>query len=258
VEVFGSGNGDVTNGTLDLSGFSGTSASVGSLEGSGLVKLGQATLSVGANNLNTTFTGMINDAGGGANGSGSLTKTGTATLTLSGANTYTGKTTVAAGTLLVTNRTGSATGTGPVIVNGGVLGGTGKISGPVTVGSTTRFGTISAGLVERTGKLTTTSTITFNQFRIYNVDLDSTRVTADQVVATGVTIGNGATANIGDLGTGTLPSGRVFTIINNTSAIPISGAFSNLADGSMLTVGSNTYHVNYEGGNGNDLTLTVQ
>ena len=37
----------------------------------------------------------------------------------------------------------------------------------------------------------------------------------------------------------------------------MAGAFSNLADGSALIVGSNTYQANYEGGDGNDLTLTV-
>ncbi len=59
----------------------------------------------------------------------SLTKTGRGKLKLSKANTYTGGTTVSKGTLLVTNRTGSATGTGAVQVNAGTLGGTGKISG---------------------------------------------------------------------------------------------------------------------------------
>ena len=198
VEVFGSGNGDVTNGTMDISTFTPpTVMPIGSLEGTGLVKLGQNTLSVGSNNDSTTFDGIINDAGG-----GSLTKTGSGTFTLSGANTYTGKTTVAAGTLLVTNRTGSATGTGRVTVNGGVLGGTGTISGAVTIGSATRFGTISPGLIGRAGKLTISRPITFKQFGIYNADLDSTSVKADQIVARGVTIGSGATANIADLGTG--------------------------------------------------------
>jgi hypothetical protein len=35
------------------------------------------------------------------------------------------------------------------------------------------------------------------------------------------------------------------------------GAFSNLADGSTLIVGNNAFQANYEGGDGNDLTLTV-
>jgi hypothetical protein len=73
-----------------------------------------------------------------------------------------------------------------------------------------------------------------------------------------VTINSGATTTIGDLGTGVLTSGTVFTIISNTAATPIAGTFSNLADGSTLLVGSNTYLVSYEGSTGNDLTLTVQ
>ena len=35
-------------------------------------------------------------------------------------------------------------------------------------------------------------------------------------------------------------------------------SFSNLADGSTFTLGGDTLQVNYEGGDGNDLTLTVQ
>ena len=49
----------------------------------------------------------------------------------------------------------------------------------------------------------------------------------------------------------------VLTVIDNTSADPISGTFSNLPDGGMITAGSNTFQADYEGGTGNDLTLTV-
>ena len=34
-------------------------------------------------------------------------------------------------------------------------------------------------------------------------------------------------------------------------------SFSNLPDGSTVTIGSNTFQADYEGGDGNDLTLTV-
>jgi fibronectin-binding autotransporter adhesin len=51
--------------------------------------------------------------------------------------------------------------------------------------------------------------------------------------------------------------GAVFTVIQNTSTDAIAGTFSNLPDGSMITVGSNTFQADYEGGDGNDLTLTV-
>jgi len=51
--------------------------------------------------------------------------------------------------------------------------------------------------------------------------------------------------------------GTVFTIIDNTAATAIAGVFSNLPNGSTITAGSNTLQVNYQGGDGNNLTLTV-
>jgi len=87
--------------------------------------------------------------------------------------------------------------------------------------------------------------------------VNSNAATAAQVVATSVKINSGALVSISDLGTARLRSGTVLTIINNTATTPIAGTFSNLADGSMLSVGSNTFQANYRGGDGNDLTLTV-
>jgi hypothetical protein len=89
------------------------------------------------------------------------------------------------------------------------------------------------------------------------VDVNSSNATADEVVANGVTINSGAQFSFADLGSGTLIPGTGFTVINNTAANPIIGTFSNLPDGSMFTVNGNTYRVNYEGGDGNDLTLTI-
>ncbi|WP_172705850.1 autotransporter-associated beta strand repeat-containing protein, partial [Variovorax paradoxus] len=74
---------------------------------------------------------------------GSLVKVGSGTLELSGANTYTGGTTVAAGTLAVNNASGSATGTGAVQVQGGAtLAGNGSVAGAVSIA---KGGVLSAG-----------------------------------------------------------------------------------------------------------------
>jgi autotransporter-associated beta strand protein len=84
VEVFDNGN-------LDIS-FRVRSVTIGSLEGDGNAFLGAETLTVGSNNLSTTFSGVIQDGGGNPVTGGSLTKIGSGTLALSGANTYSGNT----------------------------------------------------------------------------------------------------------------------------------------------------------------------
>jgi fibronectin-binding autotransporter adhesin len=78
--------------------------------------------------LSTIFSGVIQDGG-------SVTKIGAGTLTLTGANIYTGGTTIEGGQFAVNNRTGSGTGTGTVKVNAGTLSGRGTIAGAVIVGT---------------------------------------------------------------------------------------------------------------------------
>jgi hypothetical protein len=79
----------------------------------------------------------------------------------------------------------------------------------------------------------------------------------DHVIANGVVIDQDALFSAVALDNGVLPVGTILRAINNTSAAPISGTFANLPDGTTVTAGANTYQVNYEGGDGNDLTLTV-
>jgi hypothetical protein len=67
---------------------------------------------------------------------------------------------------------------------------------------------------------------------------------------------NGAKIKIKGKTQGTLAPTLTITVISNTSANPISGTFSNLADGAIITVGGTNFQ-SYEGGDGNDLTLTV-
>lgn len=65
---------------------------VGSLAGAGSVTLGSGSLTVGADNTSTAFSGI-------ASGTGNLIKTGTGTATFSGANTFTGNLQINQGTV---------------------------------------------------------------------------------------------------------------------------------------------------------------
>jgi len=91
VNALGSGNLTVNGGTLDLGGNNLTAANLGGTGG---------TISLGANTLTASMTtgGQFN---GTISGSGGLVKTGASFLTLAGSNSYTGGTTVNAGTLFV-------------------------------------------------------------------------------------------------------------------------------------------------------------
>lgn len=106
-------------------------------------------LTVGANNSSTTYKGVLS-------GGGSLVKTGSGTLTLGGVNTYTGITSVSAGTLKV-----DGSSTSPTTVNSGAtLAGDGTVNATVTVNS---GGSIAPGANNLTvARLTFNGTGTIN------------------------------------------------------------------------------------------------
>jgi autotransporter-associated beta strand protein len=248
------------NGELVISEHNPPGLTTGSIEGSGEVFLGALDLTVGANNLDTTFSGTIQDGGGevGTGTGGSLSKIGVGILTLSGPNIYTGGTTVTGGAVLVQNKRDSGTGTGPVNVNAGTLGGTGTIAGSVSLGTGNGPGAFLAPGVKRSAAtLTIQGTLTFNADSTYDVNLSTTQSIADKVVAHGVTIAGNAQFSFIPVGRGTLPLGTTFTVIDNTASTAIAGVFSNLPNGSTFTAGRNTFQVNYQGDDGNNLTLTV-
>jgi len=252
IELFG-------NGTLDTSGEYFVPFRIGSLEGSGTVSLGRVTLVTGSNNLSTTVSGIIQDEGIITTGPGSLKKVGTGTLTLEGANTYTGGTTINEGTLIVGNSTGSATGTGRVRVNGGTLGGQGTIAGAVLIGTGNGPGAFLAPSAEVSELtiFTTQDKLSFRADGTYTYMLNTDTAAGDQVVANGIRIESGAQFDFDVIGNQELDIGQVFTPISNTSTRRISGTFSNLADGSIVTINGNNFQASYSGGDGNDLTLTV-
>jgi len=241
------------NGTLRMT-FSDSMVTVGSIEGDGLVLLGSHKLITGSNDLSTTFSGTIQDTG-------SLEKIGNGTITLSSENTYTGGTTVSAGVLRVANETGSATGTAAVNVNVGMLGGSGIIAGATTIGTGTETGAFLAPAAGNNVQATLTiqSAVTFNADATYTCTFRKNRngTRTDQVIANGVTINSGAMIALSGHTSTALRQGLIITLISNTSVNPISGTFSNLPDGAIVTINGNNLQASYEGGDGNDLTLTV-
>ena len=252
VELFG-------NGQLLIAFHIGAPLVIGSLEGDGQVILGANNLTVGSNSLSTRFAGIIEDNDGSGDTGGSLTKTGDGTLTLTGANTYTGGTLINGGILVVNNRSGSATGTGIIQVREGTLGGKGTVAGAVNIGIGNGVGAFLAPSIgaSRPASATIQGLLTFQADGTYTYELNTRRAMADQVTANGVTINSGAQFDLHPLGNRALTIGQVFTAISNSSAAPISGTFANLADGSTITIGRNNFQADYEGGDGNDLTLTV-
>jgi len=247
IQLFGEG-------TLDLTTIGLVFVSVGSIEGDGLVLLGNNNLVTGSNDLSTTFSGIIQDTG-------SLKKIGHGALTFTGENTYTGGTTIEDGKLVISNPSGSGTGSGPVSVTTGTLGGSGIIAGATTIGTGSGIDAILAPAAGTTVQATLTiqSALTFNSDATYTCTFRAkeNRARTDQVIANGVTINSGAMIVLSGETRGTLTQGMVLTLISNTSADPISGTFSNLPDGDIITINGNNFQASYSGGDGNDLTLTV-
>jgi autotransporter-associated beta strand protein len=168
----------ITNsgGVFDISQLTSGGTTAGSIAGAGSYFLGANALTVGGNNLSTTVSGPISDGGVGGGAGGALIKVGTGALMLTGANTYTGATTVNAGTLEVDGSTASSS---LLTVNtGGMLIGTG------TVGNTriNSGGVFAPGAAGTPGTSTTVSgTLAFQSGATYQVYLNPSNSTSATV-----------------------------------------------------------------------------
>ncbi|MGO9698725.1 MAG: Hint domain-containing protein [Xanthobacteraceae bacterium] len=205
-----------------------------------------------------TVSGVIADMTGSNDpshetGAGSVKMIGPGTLVLSGDNTYTGTTDVENGTVLIDGFNGNSAVT---VGNGGTLGGTGT-AGVVTVES---GGTFAPG----DPSMFTVASLTLNSGAAFDEQIGGTAPGTggaggyDQtVVESGGTISLGdATLNVSLVNSFTPSMGDSFTIINNETGSPVSGTFAGLAQDATFNVDGDLFQISYDGGGGQDVTLT--
>ncbi len=210
----------VSGATLDVNGKSPT---INGLTGGGTIlnngTTGQ-TISIGSNNITSTFDGVIQD------GTGTLafTKTGTGTLTLTNANTYSGTTTVATGGILKLGNAAaipSGSGKGNVSLTGAL-----DLNG----NSITLNGLSGAGGISSSIAGAVTLTVGAN---------DATGLSYTGVIG----IGTG-TVSLTKIGTGTLTFGGASTYTGATNikngTLALSGAANRLPSATILTLGDSS------------------
>ena len=230
-------------------------------------------LGLNATTLVSTNSGSI-AVGGQITGTGGITKQGTSShsLILTGANIYSGTTTITTGTLLANNTSGSATGTGAVSVTG-TLGGTGTIAptgsngitvnsgGTIAPGDGTTPATLTFNFTSTTGMLTMSSGSGF-QFHLGSAGM------GDMLAIVGAQAGDVAFNNnvINFMNTGSLGSYKIFDTDSNNAntwtGLTVNGSgqitsgltASNLANGysAVFYMGGSTY-----GGTTGDIYVQV-
>jgi autotransporter-associated beta strand protein len=164
-------------GGVNLSFLTAAVMSVGSLEGPGTFDFGARQLTIGGNDLSTSFSGL---AGIG----GSLIKVGTGTLTLPLA-TYTGPTTVDGGTLAVT---GSIATSGVTVNSGATLMGTGMISAALINSG----GTLAPGTLGTPATFTIQGPLTLANGSLYLVQASPGAIAKTDVTGTATLTGSTA------------------------------------------------------------------
>jgi len=143
-------------------------------------------------------------------------------IELAAANTYTGSTTVASGTLLVNGANG---GSAITVNTNATLGGIGSIGGTVTVPA---GGTLAPGIPAR-GALTaaigilTAGNTTVGGTVLMKIDRAASP-TSDRLNASSVTVNSGASLNVSNLGSTNFVAGDTF----NLFGAPVSGSFATL------------------------------
>lgn len=211
---------------------------VGSLAGSGDVSLGTATLTVGADNRHSLYSGQIR-------GSGGFTKSGTGMLTLGADNSaYAGNVKLAGGGLWLSD--GAQLGGRVLAQSGTVLGGTG------TLGAAT----VESGAVHMPGNPDGAQTINGDY-----ANHGSLRISGAPPAFSSVNVMGGVNITGGTLDLDLSPGDAAFwrwldgphTLISKQSAGPVVGSFAAM-NNPLLFLDA---RVSTTGGDGNDVTFAL-
>lgn len=213
-------------------------------EFSGPLMLGRDVNLVSASTGTVTFSGPITGPGGVA-----ITSAGSVVLD-NAANDFAGPTTVAAGVLLVSGRTGS----GPVTVEPGAeLAGHGGLVGGalhLLAGAAVAPGPGPARLVAESGAA-------LDSGATLRIELGGVApgTSYDQLAVNGTV---SLAGSILDVSLGYVPQlGDRITIIDNDATDPVAGTFAGLDEGAYFELDGHGFIISYVGGDGNDVVLSA-
>ncbi len=209
----------------------------GSVDGSGTLT-GGSTFDVQKGSINAKLAGSVG-----------LTKTTASTVDLFGANTYTGATAVTVGTLAIN---GSVT-SNVTVTSPGVLNGVGTITGNVSGTGTFSPGN-SPGTMTIVGNFTPTGTVNFE----VNNPWTTPGTDFDRYLVTGMVDLSGATLTFSNTDDTTAPAaGTMLKIIDNDGTGDPTTASTSPAQGATVTIGTRSFTIFYNGGDGNDVILAT-
>lgn len=232
---------DPAIGTATLSGL--TSTNVNSSIGLTNLSSSPVALTVGNNGASTAYAGVLSDGGL----LGSLIKVGGGTFILSGSNSYSGATTLSAGTLMLTNG-GSINSFAGVTINGGG-GAQFNLNGGALNGASMIMNNNSVGFIQSSGTASFSGNVGFandnanngNSLQILGGTFNANSLTSGR---TGLNISAQPGAGQGIGGQGIIISNAVVTITNTLGVGGrSSGANSSTSmrmDGGTVNVGGQT------------------